>query len=208
MKGLVLYELYKMKAAYMKNLLMVGALYLVLSVGLTMDGLLYMLVWMMGFYSLGSLALDEKWNRFARALPVNSKQLAGAKFMLMGAMIGLGAVYALVTGAIVCAMLKRSYAEFLFALIAIVALELTIMAIVLPCAIKWGVDKARNTMSLIFAALFGCGLVAVRMFDLSGFTALIDGSGSIPMFLLIAVAAVACVLGWLATARVYQNKEA
>lgn len=208
MKGLVLYELYKVKSAYMKNLLMVAALYFVLSVGMTMDGLLYMLVWMMGFYSLGSLALDEKWNRFARALPVSAKQLAGAKFILMGLMIGVGTVYSLVTGAIVCAMVKSSYGEFLFTLMVIVALALMIMAIMLPCAVKWGVDKTRNTMMLIFAALFGGGLFAARMFDLSGLTELIDKSGSLSMVVIAIFTALACALGWLATARIYQNKEA
>ena len=58
MKGLVLHEMYKLKSVYLRNLLMVGVLYAVLTVAMKQEFLMYMMVWMMGFYAMGSMAMD------------------------------------------------------------------------------------------------------------------------------------------------------
>ena len=207
MKGLVLYEMYKLKSAYLRNLLMVGVLYAVLTVAMKQEFLLYMLVWMMGFYAMGSMAMDEGWNRFARALPVSSRQLAGAKFLSTGAMILIGDAYALVVGAAIRTIIGGDFREVCLAVIMVSLLAMLLMAVMLPCALKWGVERARNTMLLVFAALFGSALLLNGRVSLNGFDSWMDNHILLAVGMLTAVTAAGCVAGWLAMAKIYEGKE-
>lgn len=207
MKGLLLYEMYKLKTVYLRNLLMVSVLYAVLTVAMKQEFLLYMLVWMMGFYAMGSMAMDEGWNRFARALLVSSRQLAGAKFLSTGVMILIGDAYALVMAAVIRTMNGDSLQGVCFAVILVSMLAMLLMAVMLPCALKWGVDRARNTMLLVFAALFGGALLLGGRVSLNGFDRWMDDHIGLAAAVLAMVTAVGCVAGWLAMAKIYEEKE-
>lgn len=207
MKGLLLYEMYKLKTVYFRNLLMVGVLYAVLTVAMKQEFLLYMLVWMMGFYAMGSMAMDEGWDRFARALPVSSRQLAGAKFLSTGAMILIGDAYVLLMAAVIRTMNGGGFQEVCFAVILVSLLAMLLMAAMLPCALKWGVERARNTMLLAFAALFGGALLLGGKVSLNGFDRWMDGHMGLAVAVLAMVTAAGCAVGWLAMAKIYEGKE-
>lgn len=207
MKGLLLYEILKIKRAYGKNLVLVGVLYAVLTFALRTEFMLYMLVWMTGFYAVGSMALDEGWTRFVRALPVSGQKLAGAKFLSTGLMVLMGAVYALAMGGVVCWQMGGSYADYCQVVLLVTLLTAITMAVMLPCALKWGVERARNTLLLVFAALFGGGLLAAKSMNLEMQIAWLEGHLSIALYAVAAIAAIACLLGGLAMVRIYATKE-
>ena len=207
MRGLLLYELYKLKSAYMKNLTLVAVLYTVLMLAFKTGFLIYMLMWMVVFYAIGSMSMDDGWTRFARALPVSSRTLAGAKFASTGIMLLIGMAYALIMGGILCVMYGGSYVEVVLTVFMLASMVSIIAAIMLPCALKWGVEKARNTLLLAFAALFSVGLLINTQVDLSSIGRWLDGCFGLALAVLIVVAAAACILGWIAMARVYAEKE-
>ena len=72
MKGLLRKELSGLWSLYRKTLPMISVLYAVLYVTTKQDFFLYFGVWMMLFYSLSSMSLDESCGcgRYARTLPV------------------------------------------------------------------------------------------------------------------------------------------
>lgn len=207
MKGLVLHEMFKLKTMYFRNLLMVGVLYTVLTVAMKQEFLLYMLIWMMGFYAMGSMAMDEGWNRFARALPVSSRQLAGAKFLSTGVMILIGDAYTLAMSAVTRTMIGGGFQDVCFAVIMVSLLAMLLMAVMLPCALKWGVERARNTMLLAFAALFGVAFLVGGKVSLNGFDSWMDTHILLAIGMLTAVTAAVCVAGWLTMAKIYETKE-
>lgn len=202
-----MYEILKMKRAYGRNLILVGALYAVMTFAMRTELLLYMLIWMAGFYAIGGMALDEGWNRFVRSLPVSCGQLAGAKFLSTGVMILVGVAYALVMGGAVCLTTGGSYAGYCQVVLMVTLLSALVMAIMLPCALKWGVEKARNTLLLVFAALFGSGLLAAKSLDFSAQFAWLDGHFAIVILFVAAATILACLAGLTAMIRVYASKE-
>ena len=79
MRGLLRKELSGLWSLYRKTLPMIAVLYAVLNLVTRNDFFLYFGVWMMLFYSLSGMSLDEScgWGRYARTLPVNDWQVVG-----------------------------------------------------------------------------------------------------------------------------------
>ncbi len=212
MKGLILYDLYHFKALYWKNLLLVGALYLVLTLAMRMTFLIYFLIWMTGVYAMGLLSGSEGWERFVRALPVSAQTMAGAKLLTMAIIEGFGVVYALVVGGILTWITGEPLSEHLMSVFMIAALALTMNAVMLPCALKWGVERTRNTLLLFCVVIFaaaaffgarsgedGAGLAQAQAWfagHLAGIAAAF-----------IALAVMVCAAGWYAAAHVYARRE-
>lgn len=207
MKGLVLYELYVLKAAYMKNLLLVGALYAALTFVMRMEFFPYMMIWMMGFYAVGSMSLDQGWSRYAKALPVRARQLAGAKFASAGVMQLIGVVYALALGGAMCLANGGSFGFYVSVVLGVAMLSLIATSVLLPCALKWGVEKARNTLMLVFLAFFGGGVLLAQRMDLSGLDVWLEGHWALLLAIMALIAVLVCGTSWLAMVRVYERKE-
>lgn len=164
MKGLLLKDLYSLGGLYKKNLLIVSVLYAVLALSADMPFFFYMMIWMMGFYSISGIALDQscQWDRYARTLPVSAGQVVGAKYLVSLIFIGCGTLYSLVLGS-VGVLLKAenpTWQNFYFFNGLIAALAGATMALLLPAAYLWGVEKARNSMMIVFAVLFGGSFLA------------------------------------------------
>ena len=207
MKGLILHELYTMKYAYAKNLLLVGVLYAALTFAMRMEFFAYMMIWMMGFYAVGSVSLDAGWSRFSKALPVRPGQLAGARFAGAAAMQLLGVAYAMVLGAAMCAVNGGSYGEYLQVVALVTAIAFSVTCILLPCSLKWGVDKARNALMLVFVAFFGGIVLISRSYDLSGLEVWLENSLEGVLAVSAAAVLAICAVCWRAPAGIYEKKE-
>ncbi len=158
MKGLLRKELSGLWSLYKKSLPMVAVLYAVLNLVTRNDFFLYFGVWVMLFYSLSGMSLDEScgWGRYARTLPVNDWQVVGAKFLVSliysgGAVLygaALGVIQRLITG-------EQGYADLVGGLLAVLVVSMVMVFLMYPMAFRFGLEKARNGFLVVWVALFG-----------------------------------------------------
>lgn len=156
MKGLVLKDFFILWGMYRKNLTLVALLYGAIYLFMDMDVFLYMFTVMSVFYTLSTFTLDDaaKWDRYARTLPVSADQIVAGKWLVSIGFIFISCLYSLALGAVGSLIHGGSYWE-IAATVGVTALvALLINAIMLPTTMKFGPDKARNTMLLLFAAIF------------------------------------------------------
>lgn len=158
MKGLLRKELSGLWSLYRKTLPMVAVLYAVLNLTTKNDFFLYFGVWVMLFYSLSGMSLDEScgWGRYARTLPVSDWQVVGAKFLVSliysgGAVlygVALGVIQRLITG-------EKGYADLVGGLLAVLVVSMVMVFLMYPVAFRFGLEKARNGFLVVWVAIFG-----------------------------------------------------
>ena len=90
-------DFYALASLYKKNLALVFVLYVVLTVSTGNPFFLYFLIWMLGFYSLSAISLDQScgWDRYARTLPASPRQVVAARYLITVGFMALGAALAL-----------------------------------------------------------------------------------------------------------------
>lgn len=216
MKGLIRKELYMMATLYRKNFLLIFGLYTVLALTMRSVAITYLLIWLSGFYSLGTIAVDQScgWERYARTLPLSDRQIVGSRMLTSLITVGVATVYCLVMAVALAVMGEVELLGELGALTLIFSLSVLIMGIMIPASLKWGVEKARNTFLLLYVAVFAIIWLVLRSIGRSAFLA--DLEAALPQikqfqWVLLAgiavLAAVSYLLGYLAGCRIYQKKE-
>ena len=161
MKGLFLKDIYALMSLYKKNLPTVFVVYFILAFAMELPFFFYMVIWLMGFYSLSAIGLDQScgWDRYARTLPVSDKQIVGGKFLVGLAFMGVGTLYSLAGGTL--AILVRggeAWEGFFEVNLVMIAFSLISVGTMIPAAYKWGLEKARNSFFLVYAAVFAGGI--------------------------------------------------
>ncbi len=216
MIGFLKKDLYMLSRMYRKNLLLVFAIYTVMVLVMHTTFLLYMLIWLMGFYGLSALTLDDSsgWDRYARTLPATAGQIITARFLVELMMIAAGVVLALVVGTLEALSQKRELGELFFAVPIITSLALLSMGLILPAAYRWGVDKARNTFLVLFIALFflpqllrkyGIPIESDMLRRLVRW--LEESPRWLPPLVCLAIGALIFLLGGCLSTRIYRKKE-
>lgn len=165
MTGLVQKDFFILWHAYKKNLALVAVLYTGMALMMDMNFMLFMMCWVMGFYVIGSLGIDNsaKWDLYAASLPVSRGQLVGAKFLIMLLALAAGGAYGclvavaqtLINGAPLLDSLVSTGAVMLFCLV--------YFGITLALSYKFGTEKARTAMLLVVAGFSALILAGVRM---------------------------------------------
>ncbi len=157
MIGFLRKDLYMFYAAYKKNLLLVFLLYAAMVVFMKNIFLMSVLIWLMPFYSLSAITMDDScgWDRFARTLPVSSGAIITARALAVLVMLGIGVGFALVLTAILYFFMDYNEIGELMGMIALVtALALASIGVLIPAAYKWGVERVRNSFVLLFMLVF------------------------------------------------------
>lgn len=215
MIGFLRKDFYTMAALYRKNLLLVLALYTAMTLVMHVTFLLYMLVWMMGFYGLSASTVDDScgWDRYARTLPASAWQAVGARFVMTLGMMVLAALFGVVIGFLNSRIHGDDYAETLLMLGIVSSAALLFMGPLLAGAYKWGVEKVRNGFFVLFmaACLLPPALSRVGITGgnaLQGLTRWLDRQApAVLVALLLAAALAVCFLSYLAACRIYRRKE-
>ena len=137
-----------------------GVLYPFLAIATNMPYLALMMPFLLAYYSLSSIAMDDKcqWFRYARTLPVPVQAQVGAKYLIVVTSSGIGLVWCLVTGGLHVLIKPHTVdwvGDYLLSGIVCCGTALLVMAVLLPVAFKKGVEKARNWMIVLWLALFG-----------------------------------------------------
>lgn len=210
MSGLLYKDFFILWHAYKKNLLLVAVLYGAMAVMLEMSFMLFMLCWVMGFYVIGSISIDNasKWDLYAACLPVSRRQVVGAKFLLTALALAAGCAYGVLISLLLQLINGTPLLESLVSIGVVAMVCLVYFGITLVLSYRFGVEKARTTMLLLMA-----GLAAVFMFalkaDLLGPGILVWPEANLPALMLgLAVISVGVYLAcWGISTAIYQKKE-
>ena len=153
-------DFYALASLYKKNLALVFVLYIVLTVSTGNPFFLYFLIWMLGFYSLSAISLDQScgWDRYARTLPASPRQVVAARYLITVGFMAVGAALALAVQLIALDG-QQAALETVGAVPLVTAIAIVIISIMLPAAYKWGMEKARNGFLALFAAVFAVPLL-------------------------------------------------
>lgn len=214
MRGLLRKELSGLWSLYRKTLPMLAILYAVLNLATKNDFFLYFGVWMMLFYSLSGMSLDEScgWGRYARTLPVNDWQVVGAKFLVSLIYSGGAALYGAALGVIQRLFTgETGYADLIGGLLAVLVVSMIMVFAMYPVAFRFGLEKARNGFLVVWVALFGgFMLFGSRLAEVLPLEAVVESMAARPLLwaggaLLTAVAVM--VLCYIASVLIYQKKE-
>lgn len=214
MKGLLRKELSGLWSLYKKTLPMIAVLYAVLYVTTKQDFFLYFGVWMMLFYSLSSMSLDEScgWGRYARTLPVSDWQVVGAKFLVSLIYSGGAVLYGVVLGVIQRIISGESeYADLVGGLLAVLVVSMVMVFLMYPMAFRFGLEKARNTFLVVWVALFGgFMLFGSRLAEVLPLDAVAESMAARPLLWAVGsllTAVVVMVLCYVGSVLIYQKKE-
>lgn len=156
MIGFLRKDFYCLMSLYKKNLMLVVLLYAVLTLVTKQTFFIGFLVWMMGFYSLSAVTLDDScgWNRYARTLPASPSKIVAARFLMTAAMTLCGTVLGIVMGIALVLVHGGNLGEIVAVVSMITGVALLTMGIMLPAAYKWGMEKARNGFLAFFLVVF------------------------------------------------------
>ena len=104
MTGMLLKDWYCLWDMLKRTVLLLGVLYPFLAIATDMPYLALMMPFLLAYYSLSSIAMDDKcqWSRYARTLPVPVQAQVGAKYLFAVLSSGIGLVWCLVTGVLHC----------------------------------------------------------------------------------------------------------
>lgn len=214
MIGFLRKDLYSLASTYKKNLAFVFLLYTVMTLAMDVTFLLYMVIWLMGFYSLSAISLDDAcgWNRYARTLPASDRQIVGARFLATLLMTALGVVFAMIVGIAGCLIRRLPLEELLFSIPVITGIALACIGLLLAAAYKWGVDKARNTFLLAFMA--ACLIPSLLAKRLGGLASLKDAAAwldaqpaALSAAAALGIGLAVFAVGYLLACAVYRKKE-
>ncbi len=213
MLGFLKKDLYMLYGTYSKNLGLVFLLYAVISLATKQTFLLSMMVFMSGFYSLSLLTMDDAcgWNRYARTLPVSSGAIITARFLASLCMLGVGVVFAALMGAVLRFVLRVDMTEAALTVAVVAGVTLVTTGLMLPAGYKWGVEKTRNTMMLLFVVVFVGPILLKDRLNLEQLRLIAVRLEGTPPAAIAAVCVgaglVVFALGGLLSWRIYRKKE-
>ena len=214
MIGFLKKDVYALVSLYKRNLALILVLYAGLSLATGTTFFLYFLVWLLGFYSLSAMSLDDScgWDCYARTLPASARQVVGARYLVVVGLMAVGVVLALGIAAVGICMGKHEFEGTAATIPAVAAVALAAIGLMLPAAYRWGIEKARNGFLALFLLVFLVPLLMERgVLDDAVLERAALWLADQPEMLLIgamlAIGIVVCALGFAISCRVYRAKK-
>lgn len=152
---------------------------------------------------MSSLALDEQssWRAFACALPVRRGQLVAAKYLLVVVLEAASVVLLALVGGVTSLFSAVNWQELLLSVGIIGLLVLLMNALTMPMMYKFGVEKARLLMMLVFMIVF------LAFSQMQVLQQAVLSLGALPLWL-APVAVIALYVGsCYLSIRIYERKE-
>lgn len=210
MTGLLYKDLYILWHAYKKNLALVALLYGAMAVAMDLGFMLFMLCWVMGFYVIGSISIDNssKWDLYAACLPVSRGQVVGAKFLLTALALLAGCAYGALVSCLLWLANGTPLGESLVSIGLVAAICLAYFGVTLTLSYQFGVEKARTTMLLLVAGLGVLVIAGVKTGLLDDHALVQINADPLPWGLgLAAVCAAVYLICWAVSTAIYRKKE-
>lgn len=210
MTGLLYKDFYILWHAYRKNLALVAVLYGAMAVAMDMGFMLFMLCWVMGFYVIGSISIDNasKWDLYAACLPVSRGQVVGAKFLLTALALLAGCVYGGLVSGLLWLVNGTPLDESFVSIGVVAAICLAYFGVTLTLSYQFGVEKARTSMLLLVAGLGVLVIAGVKMGLLDDHALVQINADPLSWGLgLGAVCAAVYLICWAVSTAIYRKKE-
>ena len=206
MLGLVIKDFYITKK-YMKTIFMIVIFYSVFcTIYSNMPFLAGMIILSFSMIVLTTIAYDDavKWDKYALSMPVSRKNIVFAKYVSTAIYTLSGSIITLVL-TIIIQLIKKAQVtnEDLFTILAISTIGFVLVSVLLPLVYKFGLEKARLLLVLVFAIPFAVVLIAKSM------NIAVPSERSIYNILIFSpfVALIIFVLSFYISSKIYENKE-
>ncbi len=207
MKGLLLKDLYMMKA-YCKAYLLIAAVFFLIS--LSDNGNFFFAFYpclLCGMIPVNLLAYDERsrFLQYSATLPYTKAQLVSVKYLLgLLTQVVVLTLIGVAQGVKMALCGNFAFDAFLSMLLSSLAISTLTPAITLPFIFKYGVEKGRIAYYVMIGFVCGAGVLFSEFLKTKAATAL---SEEWLLVLFIAVAAAAYALSWMASVTVYKKRE-
>lgn len=174
------------------------------------------LTFISAFFTISSINYDEADNGFSFlfALPFQRKEYVKEKY-LFGALLGVAAwcVGFLITFYRAMQVGSQAFAEYFCTSLVFIPLMLLMLAVMLPVQMKFGAERGRIMLIVIFGAMCACAFALDKICEASGFDyqKIIDGllnirSGVIVLPVFVAAIVVTLISCKISTA-IMERKE-
>jgi ABC-type transport system involved in multi-copper enzyme maturation permease subunit len=205
MSALLMKELYNLKR-FKSTMSMMLMLYAV--IGLATGSFTFvsgMIIIMFTMMSITSFSVDETthWDQYAVTLPISRRKLVWGKYLLSLILTGFGGLLSLILTTII-AFLQSQFvlSDTLLLTYVICVIGLLMAAILFPLIYKFGAEKVRLMMMLVFLIPFGV-IMLLSYFGVAMSTDLIVLLLEISPFVLIA----ALGISYMISCKIMEQKE-
>lgn len=212
MKGLLLKDLFNLRRI-MKQYFFVAALMFVWSVFLKNQMLFTMIMIMYSMMMLlTTMSFDEssQFNKYALTMPVTRRELAGEKYILMLLLMLAGVAVGFVGGGILSLFSSEEIswlsAEKLVSIAAVSGVYVLGFSVLLPMIFKYGVEKSRLLLAIIYLLVFGVLYGTVSFIRQKG---LVISENQIVVFAVLCIVFCFAVfaVSWFVSVRIMEKKE-
>ena len=215
MIGMIIKELLTIWDLYRKNMLLVLVIYAGIGIMTGNTFFCCFLIWMTSFYCLGSITAEQNtgWDNYVHTLPVDPKDVVIGKYAAYLLILLGSTVFSFALCLISFAMGKANMEECLAVMAAFFALSLVSTSIMLPAAWKWGVEKARNGILLLWGAVtvlaifFGTKSAASADAAIAGLITWLNHNALLFTIILCAVVLAILLASMFISCRVYEGKR-
>lgn len=207
-----------LRHSYQKNLIFLFLFYAALS--LILDSIYFsiFLIWVFGFYIIGTLTMDNysKWDLYACSLPVTKKQVVSAKFILLFLFLVIGCLLFSGIGVITALLHHSSISEMLISAFSTFLVTLPYFGFLMALAYKIGPERAKGFM--VFPVIL-VGAAAFLIYKFADSQFLSQASLTITQLLesnlfsillsvgLVIVCVLLYLIGWAVSLSIYKHKE-
>lgn len=199
MKGLLLKDFYGLRS-FGKTSLLVIAIYAGISI--FSGGASYfssMAIVFCAMLPLTSVSIDEqaKWNAYAQCMPITRRQTVGSKYLMVLLIVLACAVFSLAIS-----MFATQWEETFYTVLLSLSIAIIINALILPLVFRFGVEKARLLVMVVFLVCF-MGIMLFLSSDMDN----LDIAFETTSLILPAVAAALFAGSFFVSARIVEAKE-
>jgi ABC-type transport system involved in multi-copper enzyme maturation permease subunit len=207
MKALIIKDMLNLKGQY-KMIFGILVFYAVLSLSSSDANFLFgMISIILTLLTITSISYDErsKWDKYALTMPISRQDIVISKYLL-------GLILALVALALnlvfVVLLSDLPVKESIATAFALFGISLLFLSFMLPALFKYGVEKGRFIMLLIFFVPTAIVIIASKLDIIEMISDIIS---NIPVFQLISVLIILLMIivaiSIMASIRIYKNKE-
>lgn len=171
MKGLIQYDLMQIGSGLKGGFFVVYFLLMAVFNALSSDGNMfsYILIFISSMFGISAFTYEEtyRWNRYTATLPVSTRQIVLARYLVIGIFIlgGVGASLLLGAISVIAGTMQLTAAEWMLSMLECLIVCILYQEIILPIMYRFGADRGRIVMMLFFIILFGVLYAAVTLID-------------------------------------------
>lgn len=159
---------------------------------------------------MSSVGYDDQahWAKFAASTPAGRRGVVGGKYLfaLLGTLACAVPVVAVMSVMLLTGLMEGELTVFLLTAAACAGTSLLINAVLLPLLLKYGSEKSRIIMIVLFAAIFGGSMLLARLASGGGLPAIPAWVANALPVVLVLAAAGAFVISYFISLGIYEKK--